>query len=34
MKWGMGMEEGDDVRREVVAARIRQVMGQARWGGI
>ncbi|KAM3393237.1 hypothetical protein ACQJBY_014098 [Aegilops geniculata] len=27
VEWGVGMEVGDDVRREVVAARIREVMG-------
>lgn len=27
MEWGVGMEVGDDVRREVVDARIREVMG-------
>ncbi|KAF6998501.1 hypothetical protein CFC21_014617 [Triticum aestivum] len=27
MEWGVGMEVGDDVRREVVEERIREVMG-------
>ncbi|KAK1697956.1 hypothetical protein QYE76_014653 [Lolium multiflorum] len=27
VEWGVGMEVGDDVRREVVEARIREVMG-------
>uniref|UniRef100_A0ACD5U1Z3 Uncharacterized protein n=1 Tax=Avena sativa TaxID=4498 RepID=A0ACD5U1Z3_AVESA len=27
VEWGVGMEIGDDVRREVVEARIREVMG-------
>ncbi|XP_047076125.1 7-deoxyloganetin glucosyltransferase-like isoform X1 [Lolium rigidum] len=27
MEWGVGMEVGDDVRREVVGDRIREVMG-------
>uniref|UniRef100_A0A453AAH1 Glycosyltransferase n=5 Tax=Aegilops tauschii TaxID=37682 RepID=A0A453AAH1_AEGTS len=27
MEWGVGVEVGDDVRREVVEARIREVMG-------
>ncbi|KQK00027.1 7-deoxyloganetin glucosyltransferase [Brachypodium distachyon] len=27
MEWGVGMEIGDDVRREVVEARIREAMG-------
>jgi hypothetical protein len=30
---GVGMEVGDDIRREVVDARIREVMGEARLGG-
>lgn len=27
MEWGVGVEVGDDVRREAVEARIREVMG-------
>ncbi|KAM0878267.1 hypothetical protein ACQ4PT_034992 [Festuca glaucescens] len=32
MEWGVGMEVGDDVRREVVEARIREVMGGGEMG--
>jgi hypothetical protein len=31
-EWGVGMEVGDDVRREVVEARIREVMGGGEMG--
>ncbi|VAH24755.1 unnamed protein product [Triticum turgidum subsp. durum] len=32
VEWGVGMEVGDDVRREVVEERIREVMGDSEVG--